>query len=636
MLFQAAIVLSAILLFAIQPMMAKAILPSFGGTAGVWVTSMMFFEIVLLAGYFYAYASTRYLPRRMQGLLHLGLALISLVMLPVRPHLDRIGQDPSLSVVLVLAASIGLPFFLLSATTPLFQTWYTGTFPYRLFAVSNAGSLLALVAYPFVIEPLLTTKVQLGSWSIVYAVFVVIAAIVALQRGSQPRSLSETSHIQPLLWICLATCSSALWMAVANHLSQQVAPVPFLWVLPLSIYLLSFILCFDERRSFYNRKVFRVLMPIAWLGASYSIATPESAEIGTEIAIFSIALFVWCMFCHGELALSKPEGRRDLTFFYLMLALGGALGGVFVAVVAPNAFSTYLELPISIVASVILALALLYGIRSKARLLRIGVLAIAAFVIATRFEIGVGDVEHLRNFYGSIQVSDQGAGKAAFRSLYNGKTLHGVEFLTADRLLQPTTYYGPASGVGQILSTHKQNIRVALVGLGAGTLAAYGRAGDEFQFFEINPEVARIAANDFHFLSATAAHTTVQIGDGRLLLQKQQPATYDLIVLDAFSDDSIPVHLLTEQAFDLYLRLLKPGGGIAVHLTNRYLDLQPVVDALAAHFQKNVEAVHSPADPANQILAADWAIVSLPGDTIKTAGPLWTDNYTSLFGLLRY
>jgi SAM-dependent methyltransferase len=425
-------------------------------------------------------------------------------------------------------------------------------------------------------------------------------------------------------------------MAVANHLSQQVAPVPFLWVLPLSIYLLSFILCFDERHSFYNPKVFRLLLPLAWIAGSYSIANAESAEIRTEIVVFSLALFVWCMFCHGELARSRPEDRGSLTFFYLILALGGALGGVFVALIAPNAFSTYLELPIGIVVSVILALPLLYGIRSTARLLRIGVLAAAAFVIATRFEIGAGDVEHLRNFYGAIQVSDQGSGQSAFRSLYNGKTLHGVEFLAPDRLLQPTTYYGPESGAGRILAAGGKNRRVALVGLGAGTLAAYGRRGDSFQFYEINPAVVRIASNDFHFLSASSAHTQTRIGDGRLLLTKETARSFDVIILDAFSDDSIPVHLLTTQAFDLYLRLLKPGGVIAIHLTNRYLDLQPVVNALGAHFHRNVEAVHSAAQPVNQIFVADWALVYGEGDNVHANGPLWTDDYTNLFRLLRY
>jgi SAM-dependent methyltransferase len=628
-LFYLSIVVSSLLLFLIQPIMAKAILPSFGGTAGVWVTAMMFFETVLLMGYFYAWLSNRFLSRRGQGIVHVVLLALSLTMLPARPHLKAMGPNPSLAILLVLAASIGLPYLLLSASSPLFQSWYTGVFPYRLFAVSNAGSLIALLAFPFVVEPLLTTHAQLAGWSAGYGLFVLMAGFLALQN--EGRTISAFEHGRPFLWISLAACASALWMAVANHLSQQVAPVPFLWVLPLSIYLLTFILCFDERRSFYNAKVFRFLLPPAWIAGAYSIANTESADIRTEIVLFSLALFVWCMFCHGELARSKPEDRSGLTFFYLMLAFGGALGGVFVALVAPNVFSTYLELPIGVVASVILALRV-YGVRSNARLIRIGVLAAAAFVIATRFQIGAGKIEHLRNFYGAIQVSDEDG----YRSLYNGKTLHGVEFLAPDRLLQPTAYYGPESGAGRILAAGGKNRRVALVGLGAGTLAAYGREGDSFQFYEINPAVVRIASHDFHFLSASPAHTQIELGDGRLLLAKEPAHSLDVIILDAFSDDSIPVHLLTTQAFELYLRLLKPGGVIAIHVTNRYLDLQPVVSALGAHFHKNVEAVHSPAEPRNQIFVADWALVYGQSDNIHSAGPLWTDDYTNLFGLLRY
>jgi hypothetical protein len=632
-LFYVSIVLSSLLLFSIQPVMAKAILPAFGGSAGVWVTAMMFFQTMLLVGYLYAWLSSRYLQRRAQGLVHLILLALSLVMLPAKPHLETIGANPSLSIVLLLATSIGLPYLLLSSTGPLFQAWYTGVFPYRLFAVSNAGSLIALLAYPLVIEPTTSTQTQLLCWSAGFGAFALTAATVALsQRIGQADRVEPTTGNRPLLWILLSACASVLWMAVANHLSQQVAPVPFLWILPLSIYLLSFILCFEGRWHWYRPALFRLLLPIAWIAGSYSIANPGTGGLFVEIASFSVALFIWCMFCHGELAASRPHGRQDLTFFYLMLALGGALGGIFVAAIAPNVFSTYLELPTGIVASVILSLPLLYGIRSTTRLLRIGVLALAAFVIATRFEIGAGDVVHLRNFYGALQVTDTDS----FRALYNGKTLHGVEFLAPDRSATPTTYYGPESGAGKILAAGGTNRRVGLVGLGAGTLAAYGRAGDSFRFYEINPAVARIAAEDFRFLSGSAAHTEVLIGDGRLLLNKEPPGNFDVLVLDAFSDDSIPVHLLTEQAFAIYFRLLKPDGVLAIHLTNRYLDLQPVVDALATHFGKRVEAVHNGANPADQVLAADWALVYGHGTTRLSAGPLWTDNYSNLFGLLRY
>ena len=354
-LFFITIVLSATLLFSIQPVMAKAILPQFGGSAGVWVTAMMFFQTMLLAGYFYAWAITRWLSPRMQKVVHGALLLLSLLSVPVHPHLGAIGSRPTLSVLAVLAASVGVPYLTLSATTPLLQAWFTGTLPYRLFAVSNAGSLLALLAYPFVIEPLLSTNTQLKIWSVGFALFFVCAegVVFIASDQTQPVSADEGEHAPAILWITLAACASALWMAVANHVSQQVAAVPFVWVLLLSLYLLTFILCFEGRRNWYDRKVFRFLLPIAWIGGSYALANSGNTGILSEISIFAGALFIWCMFCHGELARSKPEGRRQLTFFYLMLALGGALGGVFVAVVAPNVFTMPLELPIGIVTALI-------------------------------------------------------------------------------------------------------------------------------------------------------------------------------------------------------------------------------------------------------------------------------------------
>jgi SAM-dependent methyltransferase len=638
--FYLAIGFSSLLLFSIQPVMTKAILPTFGGSAGVWVTAMLFFQTMLLMGYLYSHLLSRFFSRRAQSMIHLILLLLSLSLLPVKPHLES-AQGPALSILLVLLVSVGLPYFLLSSTSPLLQSWfaasYTGAFPYRLFAVSNAGSVAALLAYPILIEPLMTASTQLLVWSVGYVVLVLIACITALLHWSakpipEPYDTSPSSR-HPFLWIALAACASTLWLAVANHLSQEVAPVPFLWVLPLSLYLLSFILCF-EGRNWYRPALFRWLLPASWIAACYSIAQP--AGLVREILTFSAALFLWCMFCHGELARTKPERRQDLTFFYLMLAFGGALGGVFVGGIAPNVFSSYLELPIGITASVLLALPLIYRITSRARLARLGVVALAAFIIAVRFQAGSGDIVHLRNFYGALQVTDTGTGSAAFRSLYNGRTLHGVEFLSPTRNRLPTTYYGPESGAGRVLSREGKSRRIGIVGLGAGTLATYGRDGDSFRFYEINPAVIRIATHEYHFLDTSSARTEVVTGDGRLALEKEPSASFDAIILDAFSDDSIPVHLLTKEAFQIYFRLLRPDGVLAIHLTNRYLDLEPVVESLAAAFRKHVGAVHSPAEPEAQILAADWAVVTGPAnEPTSPSARLWTDDYSNLFQVLK-
>lgn len=632
--FHLGIAVSSLLLFLVQPMLAKAILPTFGGSAGVWVTAMLFFQTMLLAGYLYAWLLTRLAHRRLQGAIHVVLLLGSLAMLPVKPHLQLATSSPSLSILVVLFASVGLPCFVLSSTSPLLQSWYSGTFPYRLFALSNAASGLGLLSYPFLIEPQLGAKVQLQGWSGAYVV-VVFAIGAAALMPAEAGAIADAGATarRPLVWIALAACGSALWLAVANHLSQEVAPVPLLWVLPLSLYLLSFILCF-EGRNWYRPALFRWLLPLAWAAAGYRVARPGG--IVTEISAFSAALFVWCMFCHGELARVKPQNRSDLTFFYLMLALGGALGAVFVAIVAPNAFRAYLELPIGIIASVLLALPMLYGVVSKARLIRLGVVAVAAFAIAVRFQAGAGVIVQTRNFYGALQVSDSGTGEDAFRSLYNGRTLHGVEFLLPSRSRAPTTYYGPESGAGQLLKADGPSRRVGIVGLGAGTLAAYGRSGDFYRFYEINPAVVEIAQRSFRFLDTSRARIDLVTGDGRLALEMEPANDFDAIVLDAFSDDSIPVHLLTQQAFATYFRVLRPNGVIAIHLTNRYLDLNPVVQSLAASFGKRAMRVHNEADAPQQILAADWALVYRESTVSShpTRRP-WTDDYSNLFQVIK-
>ncbi len=608
---------------------------------------MLFFQVMLLAGYAYSWLITARLSPRAQGFVHAALVLASLVQ---QPHLEAIRStagNPAWSILTVLLSSIGLRYFVLATTSPLLQAWLAGSeaaaFPYWLFALSNGASLIALLSYPVAIEPSLTESAQLHWWGIVYLIFAGMAVAASIKRclsaGIAVRQATEVSG-RPLLWIALAACGSALWMAVANHLSQEVAPVPFLWVLPLSIYLLSFILCFEksgfEGSGWYRPWLFRWLLPIAWFGSAYRIANQGTSGLAAEIATFSIALFILCMFCHGEIARTKPEDPNGATFFYLTIAFGGAVGALFVGVAAPNLLSTYLELPISIAVSALLALYLLYGIRSSARLIRLAVVTLAAFVISSRFQAGAGEVVHLRNFYGALQVTDSIEGGIAIRRLYNGKTQHGIEFLAADQLHQPTAYYGPHSGIGTLMLTpHEGGRRVGLVGLGAGTLAAYGRPGDTFRFYELNPAVIDVASHDFHFLDGSAAKISVQEGDGRLLLEHEPADSLDILVLDAFSDDSIPVHLLTKEAFQLYFRVLHSDGTLAIHLTNRYLNLQPVVAAAASSVSKAVIDVQSEDDPAQQVLAANWTLVSGRSAEPTRRVSAWTDDYSNLFQILK-
>ena len=652
-LYSITIACSSLLLFLIQPIMAKTLLPEFGGSAGVWVTCMLFFQVMLLAGYFYSFLITRLSPKS-QRILHVLLLAISLATIALHPG-KAVTAGPIGAILLLLLQTIGLPYFLLSTTSPLLQSWFAGTsttkFPWWLFALSNAASLIALLSYPILIEPNLHQSTQLGIWRAAYAIFALLAATAAILAAplTRPAIVSNSAIVSQnailqsrerkravadIRIIALAAVASTLWMAVANHLSQEVAPVPFLWILPLSLYLLTFILCF-EGEGWYRPNIFRWLLPLAWCAAALRLAGYGPANLITELLTFAAALFIWCMFCHGEIARAKPADPDEATRFYLMIALGGALGSLFVGLAAPNLLTTYLELPIGIAASVFLALYLLYGMTSPKRLLRPALLSIAAFVIATRFEAGFGSVTHLRNFYGAIQISDEVFEGQPIRTLYNGKTLHGVEFLAPTKLRQPTAYYGPESGAGRLLRSGNQPRRVGLVGLGVGTLAAYGRPGDTFRFYEINPNVIDVAEHDFKFLETSAAKPDIITGDGRLSLEREPAQSFDILILDAFADDSIPVHLLTREAFQTYFRVLKPNGTLAVHVTNRYLELAPVVVAAAHALGKPTTEVQSPADPEQQILAADWVIVG-DGGFHQHSSHLWTDDYSNLFQVLKH
>ena len=633
LLYSLTIACSSFLLFVLQPIAAKTLLPRYGGSAGVWVASMLFFQLLLLAGYAYSYVISISLPRRAQSVVHGLLVLAGLATMTMQFRVWE-TSSPSLSILGTLLLSIGLPYFLLSATSPLLQSWLGGSspapFPWWLFALSNAASLAALLAYPAVIEPSLPQTSQLRLWWIGYGVFAaLILAAAATQRPGESR-VSDYDPGSSLIRIALAACASALWMSVANHLSQEVAPAPFLWVLPLSVYLLSFILCF-EGRGWYRPALFKALLPIAWIGAAYRLSNAGTGALLTEIAIFTVALFVWCMFCHGEIARTKPESGAPL--FYLTIAAGGALGALLVGVVAPAVLTTFIELPIAIVGSIVLALYLLYGIRAKARLIRLAAIAIVAFIVASRFQAGTGTIFRERNFYGALQVTDDDT----VRTLYNGKTRHGIEFLAANKLTLPTAYYGPHTGAGQILASRTAPGRVGFVGLGVGTLASYGRPGDTFRFYEINPAVIDVASHDFHFLEKSQAKIELIQGDGRLLLEREPAASFDYLVLDAFSGDSIPVHLLTREAFRTYFRILRPDGEIAIHITNRFLDLAPVVRAVAASLGRQVIEVRSEADPAQQVLAADWMLVSArnTGETPSRRTRAWTDDYSNLFEVLK-
>ena len=630
---------SALLLFLIQPVMGKLLLPWFGGSAGVWTTAMLFFQAMLLLGYVYAWLLVR-LPSRAQIAIHLTLLAASCLAMPIAPWSVAAVGEPPAAITILLVSAIGLPYFLLASTSPLIQAWREHRKHdwrvYRLFAVSNFASLAALVLYPFAIEPRFPVRRQLLWWSGGYAFFALLAAIAAVTSGSRgvaPAHIEKPIPVsRRVLWVALAACASVLWLAMANVLSQSVAPVPLLWMLPLAVYLLSLVMAF-EGHHWYRPAMFRIALPLSWLVMGYGLYR-QNAGLGLKlhIAMFSLALLVCCLFCHVELARRKPESSA-LTSFYLLVALGGALGGVFVALAAPHLFDQFLELPIGVAGCVILAMRLLYRLRPS-HVARLAVLSSAAMLLASQLNDWQ---EHTRlrrrNFYGSLQVSDNGTS----RVLSSGVVRHGSQFTDPDAGRRPTAYYGPASGVARAIQCLQDRpLRVALIGLGAGTLAAYARPGDLYRFYELNPQVIEIARREFRYLDESAGHIEVVRGDGRLALAAEQGAPYDLIVLDAFSGDSIPAHLLTREAFALYFARLRSDGIVAVHITNRYVNLEGVVRGLL---------IQSPGDPSAGTLEASWVLITPNAAALAKLQPwatppsvparIWTDDYSDLYGVLR-
>jgi SAM-dependent methyltransferase len=659
---------SAFLLFLVQPIMAKQILPWFGGSAAVWTTCLVFFQFLLLFGYAYSDWTTRHMKPRHQAILHIALLAVSLLSLPILadPSWKPGGEEePAWRILGLLAATIGLPYFLLSTTGPLVQAWFARSFPagtvYRLFALSNFASLIALLCYPFLLEPWVTTVRQSTGWSIGYGVFAVLCAAAAIYslRVGAPAAATVTEEgadggPKPTagdfaLWLVFSAMGSFMLLAVTNHITHDVASVPFLWILPLTIYLITFILCF-EGRGWYRRNIFLVPLlagaaAMAWaLNGDMSISNIKHA-----IALFCAGLFVACMFFHGELANMKPAPRY-LTSFYLMVSLGGALGGFFVGFVAPRLFPTYYEFGLGLVVTVLLAT---YVVRRMPLFVPLVVVCAGGFTAYHVYHY----VESLsrnalvmkRNFYGTLRVRDTGSGDDAVRRLMHGVIMHGEQYLSGKRRTEPTSYYGPSSGVGLAIKTlGTRPLRVAVIGLGTGTLATYGRPGDVYRFYEINPAVVDIARTQFSYLSDSKAKVETVLGDARLTMEREAPQGYDVIAIDAFSSDAIPVHLITREAMAAYLKHLKPDGVIAFHVTNRFLRLSPVVKQLAD--EQNLRAVLVVDDAEETDFSrTDWVLVTrnekLVADKEITKAAtaidtipglaVWTDDYNNLFRILK-
>jgi SAM-dependent methyltransferase len=673
LLFAGTIFSSAFLLFLVQPLIAKQILPWFGGSAAVWSICMVFFQVVLLAGYAYADWVTRHLRMRAQAVLHVALLLASLALLPivVSAQWKPTGtEDPAWRILGLLFGTIGLPYFLLSTTGPLVQSWVArtpwGAQVYRYFSLSNLASLLSLLSYPVLIEPRSSLLQQANGWSWGYAAFVLLCAGTTLYMarrwpaGAMPLPSPAPSQAgvpdtpprmaDYLLWLALPALASWLLLAVTNHITQNVAAVPFLWVLPLSLYLLTFVLCFESDR-WYRRGVFLPLAAAMLLLCAFGLQRHFVAEVRVALPLYVAGLFVLCMFLHGETAKLRP-GPRYLTRFYLMLSLGGALGGVTVGLVAPHVLAAYYELGLGLMLT---ALAAAFVLRRQVRL-RVCCVALAAcctlFLLVQVGSDRAGARSLQRNFYGALLAYDTPATPPSdsVRELAHGSVKHGAQFLDPARRREPTTYYGETSGIGRAIAAAPAGPRrVGLIGLGTGTLATYGRSGDVYRIYEINPQVFALADEEFTFLRDSRARIERVLGDARLALEREPVQGFDVLAVDAFSGDSVPVHLLTAEAMDTYLRHMRPDGVIAFHVTNRFLALAPVIAKVAEVRGLHAVLVHDDAAQADWLRRTDWVLVArnpqvLAREPVRAAAaPIatepgqrpWTDDFNNLLGALK-
>jgi spermidine synthase len=704
-LYGGTIFLSAFLLFLVEPMAAKELLPALGGTSAVWLTCLVFFQATLLLGYGYAHWMTR---EGGSGRGHLwllgGSAEVLAVLLtgllagPVwlgsrgmDIHLNTRGSEHPVTTIFVgLGLTIGLPFLTLGATSPLLQVWLArkegGRVPYRLFGLSNVGSLLALALYPTLIEPRFTLREQWVGWVAGSAVFAVMCGWIAwgsswagkgmaVRAGREYPTLSDEagkdgppeveggSPWVRWMWLLLPMGAAMQLSAVTSHLTQDIAAIPLLWVLPLGVYLMTFIVAFEAPWA-YRRPIVVRLMAVMLASLGYALSKIDTTlPVGLAVGFYLAEVFVACWFCHAEVYRLRPARASESTVFYLMVAAGGVAGAFLVGIASPLTFRANYDLALVFLVSALLALVVTWDDGPGQRLLwGTG----SALLVALAVVLHLGYDRHSmmleRNFYGSLRVvqSDtdveaisQGAGSVGtgpVRVLMNGRIRHGTQMLEHRRV--PTTYYGENSGVGLAMRfcCGGRSRTVGVVGLGAGTLAAYGEAGDTMRFYEINPAVEPIARNLFTYLRDSPAAITVVEGDGRAALAAEPVNGFDVLVVDAFSGDAIPLHLLTREAMVVYLRQLKPGGVLAFHVSNSYLDLAPEVGRLAAAVGLEPRTVESVAVGNDGVYRATWVLVtgnaeflaipevasaSLPMEKIPGLR-LWTDDYSSLLPVFRW
>ncbi len=683
------IFLSAFLLFQVQPIVARFILPNFGGASNVWTICLVFFQVSLLIGYTYAYLLNRWLPPLKQALVHAALVFITLVaFLPI--SLDSVSytvesQSPQLGILLLLISSIAAPYVLISSSGPLFQNWFRSRYQnqntYRLYALSNVGSLLGLLSYPFIIEPLLSLHQQALLWSAGFVLYFIwtLACLYSLRHiSTNVHEEQESVTNSPIrvadafIWACMAGIATTLLLATTNKITMDVASVPFLWILPLTLYLLSFIICFD-RAAWYIRKLWIPLLFVVSVVGLKALLQGANSSIYFQISAYLSMLFVGCMVCHGELYRLRPNAKK-LTHYYLLISFGGAMGGVFVALVAPRIFNDYVELQLSWIALyVVVGLCIFANSQFRHRITDIStqlmwtvwIACFTTFLFFNSFSEKANVLQQARGFYGVLKLKsydlpdNHSSGANRYLTLVNGAITHGTEYYKDDTpLFIPTSYFTAESGIGLAIGRqsqqHSRSPDVGVIGMGVASISALCESCRSLTFYEIDPNVVAFEKKWFSSLSTVremGVETDIFIGDGRKLLEAQwesnAQAQFDVLAVDAFSGDSIPVHLLTREAFALYFKQLRSDGVLAVHVSNRHLDLVPVVASLATDLGVKAILVHNKMSKNRVSYSSQWVLLTgndtlfsnIESETVRMLEPmfeqLWTDEYSNLLSVLR-
>jgi hypothetical protein len=674
-LYGITVFLGAFLLFLVEPMAAKQLLPVLGGSSAVWLTCLVFFQLALLLGYLYAHWLTRANAPQWKSRFYI-LSLFAAIILLATQRLSSNPiangwEHPVTTVFLSLTLNIGLPFLLLGATSPLMQMWFLraerGSIPYRLFALSNAGSFLALLAYPILIEPTITLKRQRVLWSLGFLLYAALCILLARQSAkvaeSYPRREELIANRAPAfakwLWFLLPMAAAMQLSAVTAHLTVNIAAIPLLWMLPLAAYLLTFILAF-ELPSLYRRGIVVRLLVVMLASLGYAISkTDLSLPIGVAVLFFLAECFLAGLFCHAETYNLRPQDASETTLFYLSIAGGGAAGTFFIGIASPLLFSANYDLAISFFVTAFLAVAVTWSNGWAQRLLWITASALLlVFAIMLRSAYGRDAILEVRNFYGTLRVKTTTTTHGdPERMLLNGTIQHGTQIFAEGLTRTPTTYYAVDSGIGLALrrcclTDASEGIRprnIGVVGLGTGTIAAYGRPGDRIRFYEINPLVRPIAENLFTYLRDSPAQLSFADGDARNSLARETPQKFDVLAVDAFSGDAIPLHLLTTEAVALYRKHLAPEGILAFHVSNQYLNLAPEIAQLAIAANMQSRLVESPGDDAAGSYRSTWVLltntpiffdraeVAQAATETPTTPRLrpWTDDYSSLLPILQ-